>query len=76
MSEPVVRIRDIAYVRLRVPDLDAMERFLGDFGLVRDKVERFVASNADYQTNRFELSSEKREEIARRWAGYIAQHGY
>lgn len=35
MPEPIVRIRDIAYVRLRVPDLDAMERFLVDFGLVR-----------------------------------------
>ena len=35
MADPVVRIRDLAYVRLRVPDLDAMERYLGDFGLAR-----------------------------------------
>ncbi|HVV92729.1 MAG TPA: hypothetical protein VHD15_04845 [Hyphomicrobiales bacterium] len=30
-----IRIADIAWPRLRVPDLDAMERFLTDFGLVR-----------------------------------------
>jgi len=33
MTEPVVKIRDIAYVRLRVPDLDAMEKYLLDFGM-------------------------------------------
>ncbi|HEY2773793.1 MAG TPA: VOC family protein [Candidatus Binatia bacterium] len=33
MSEPVVKIRDIAYVRLRVPDLDRMEAYLLDFGM-------------------------------------------
>ncbi|MFN2427576.1 MAG: VOC family protein [Candidatus Binatia bacterium] len=35
MTEPVLRIRDIAYVRLRVPDLDVMENYLVDFGMQR-----------------------------------------
>src|SRR3990172_8909763 len=30
----MIRVRDIAFVRFGAPDLDAMERFLTDFGLV------------------------------------------
>jgi catechol 2,3-dioxygenase-like lactoylglutathione lyase family enzyme len=32
---PVIKVRDIAYGRLRAPDLDAMEAFLTDFGMTR-----------------------------------------
>jgi len=35
MKQPVARIRDIAWVRLRVPDLDRMEEYLRDFGMER-----------------------------------------
>ncbi len=35
MTQPVVKIRDLAYVRLRVPDLDKMETYLSDFGMTR-----------------------------------------
>jgi len=35
MKDPIVRIRDIAWVRLRVPDLDRMEAYLRDFGMER-----------------------------------------
>ena len=31
----VIRIKDIAHVRFSAPDLDAMEAFLCEFGLVR-----------------------------------------
>jgi catechol 2,3-dioxygenase-like lactoylglutathione lyase family enzyme len=31
----IIRIEDIAHVRFHAPDLDAMETFLGEFGLVR-----------------------------------------
>lgn len=31
---PIIKATDIAYVRLRAPDLDAMEEFLSDFGLI------------------------------------------
>ena len=37
-SQTGIKIHDIAYTRLRAPDLDVMEQFLLDFGLVR--VER------------------------------------
>lgn len=32
---PVVKVQDIAFGRLRAPDLDAMEEFLTDFGMIR-----------------------------------------
>ena len=35
MTTPRTRVRDIAFVRLAVPDLDVMETYLTDFGLVR-----------------------------------------
>ena len=30
-----IKIQDIAYVRFGAPDLDSMEAFLGEFGMVR-----------------------------------------
>ena len=37
MGEPMalIKVRDLAWVRLRAPDLDAMEEFLTHFGLTR-----------------------------------------
>jgi catechol 2,3-dioxygenase-like lactoylglutathione lyase family enzyme len=35
MIEPIIRVADIAWIRLRSPDLDLAERYLTDFGLVR-----------------------------------------
>ncbi len=32
---PVIKVRDIAHARLQAPDLDTMEEFLTDFGLIR-----------------------------------------
>ena len=33
MDEPIIRARDLAYVRVQAPDLGAGEKFLTDFGL-------------------------------------------
>jgi catechol 2,3-dioxygenase-like lactoylglutathione lyase family enzyme len=35
VNEPIIRVADIAWIRLRSPDLDIAERYLTDFGLVR-----------------------------------------
>jgi len=35
MTMPVIKVRELAYGRLRAPDLDAMEEFLTHFGLTR-----------------------------------------
>lgn len=32
---PTIKVTDIAYVRVRVPDLDRAEQFFSDFGLTR-----------------------------------------
>jgi catechol 2,3-dioxygenase-like lactoylglutathione lyase family enzyme len=32
---PLIKVQDLAYARLRAPDLDAMEEFLTHFGLIR-----------------------------------------
>ncbi|WP_158601896.1 catechol 2,3-dioxygenase [Pararobbsia silviterrae] len=37
MTPRGIKISDIAYVRLRAPDLDTMEQFLLDFGMVRSE---------------------------------------
>lgn len=34
---PIIKVRDIAYGRLRAPDLDEMEEFLTEFGMVRSE---------------------------------------
>jgi catechol 2,3-dioxygenase-like lactoylglutathione lyase family enzyme len=34
MTEPIIRVQDIAWIRLRCPDLDLQEEFLRAFGLV------------------------------------------
>ena len=49
---PVIKVRDLAYGRLRAPDLDAMEEFLTHFGMIRaariydgpDEVHRMVVA--------------------------------
>lgn len=33
MTQPIVRVVDIAFVRYRTPDLDVMQQFLADFGM-------------------------------------------
>ena len=32
---PIIKVREMAYPRLQVPDLDRMEAYLMDFGMVR-----------------------------------------
>jgi catechol 2,3-dioxygenase-like lactoylglutathione lyase family enzyme len=35
MAEPIIKVSDVAFPRFRAPDLDAMEGFLGIFGMQR-----------------------------------------
>ena len=34
-TAPIVKVHDVAFPRLQVPDLDQMEAYLMDFGMVR-----------------------------------------
>ena len=49
---------------------------LGDFEHVRQKLQDYVGSQKNYQTNRHELEPEITAQIARRWSGYIEKYGY
>jgi omega-hydroxy-beta-dihydromenaquinone-9 sulfotransferase len=49
---------------------------LGEFDSVLPAVEAYVAEMEGYQTNRYELSAEQRNQVTRRWAGFIRQYGY
>jgi hypothetical protein len=49
---------------------------LGEFDRLRPRLERYLAEQADYQTNRYQLTPELRAEIGRRWGAVIARYGY
>jgi hypothetical protein len=49
---------------------------LGDFETVRPRLEQYLASVAGYETNRYEITPELRDEITRRWGHVIRQYGY
>ncbi len=46
------------------------------FEQVRPLVQAYAAKNAGYKKNKFSLSPETRERIARRWGPFISQYGY
>jgi len=49
---------------------------LGEFEKVLPELEKFLASQAGYQRNRYEIPPETRAEIARRWGAFIQKYGY
>ncbi|HJT31333.1 MAG TPA: sulfotransferase [Pirellulales bacterium] len=49
---------------------------LDEFDKVLPQLVKYVAAAEGYRTNRYELSPELREQVTRRWAGFIRQYGY
>jgi LPS sulfotransferase NodH len=49
---------------------------LGGFDLVRPRLERSLAENARYETNRYDLDPDRLREIERRWDAVIRRYGY
>jgi hypothetical protein len=49
---------------------------LGDFGRIAGKLEVYRQRTKDYQTNRFELGTDMRSEIDRRWGPFTRRYGY
>jgi hypothetical protein len=49
---------------------------LGEFDKVRPRLEAYAAEHAGYETNRYTLAPERRDEITRRWGKVIRQYGY
>jgi hypothetical protein len=49
---------------------------LGDFEAARPGVEEYAQRTAGYRPNRHELPESTREQVATRWAAYLAKYGY
>src|SRR6185437_750906 len=49
---------------------------LGQFENILPALEQYVANTEGYQTNKYELSDEAREQVARRWGGFMRRYGY
>ncbi len=78
---PPSRFSEVRYEDLVKDPVGQMRRIyreleLGEFDKVLPALEEFVKSQADYKKNRYELTPALREEIGRRWCGYISKYGY
>lgn len=49
---------------------------LGEFETALPALEQYVAGTRGYQTNKYELTPEMREQVCRRWADFIHAYGY
>jgi omega-hydroxy-beta-dihydromenaquinone-9 sulfotransferase len=49
---------------------------LGEFEAARPAIEDYFAAQKDYKTNRYQITPERRAEIAARWSDYIQRYGY
>jgi hypothetical protein len=49
---------------------------LEGFEQARPAIEEYAAENDDYRPNRHELDTQTRDEITRRWSGYIQKYDY
>jgi hypothetical protein len=65
-------------VRDPVGQLEAMYHHLGLGGFVemRPRLQRYLKTVAGYETNRYQLTPELREQISRRWDRIICRYGY
>jgi LPS sulfotransferase NodH len=78
---PAGHVVDLAYEDLVADPIKHVERIystlaLGDFEPLRSKLEAFVASQKDYQTNRHQVEPALREQIHSRWSRYFERYGY
>lgn len=65
VSDPLGQVRTI-YERLNLPG----------FAELQPKLEKHLAQQGHYQTNRYEMAPERRAEITRRWGDVIRRYGY
>jgi hypothetical protein len=75
------RFHELRYEELVRDPLGQMENLykrleLSGFDEMSLHLESFLARNANYETNKFQLSTEKRDEITERWGDVIRHYGY
>lgn len=81
LTVPHGQLCEIRYEDLVARPLEIMRRVydeieLGGFETVRPKLDAYFAAKADYKTNKYSLSPQWRDAVARRWAGYAERFGY
>jgi omega-hydroxy-beta-dihydromenaquinone-9 sulfotransferase len=75
------RFHELRYEDLIDDPIGEMEKLysqlgLGSFDEYVPRLKEYLADNADYQTNHYELTPEQEEEIERRWGSVIHRYGY
>ena len=75
------RLSEVSYEALVADPIGEMRRIyeeleLGEFDKLLPALEEYVARQAGYKRNRYEISLETRAEIARRWSSFIHKYGY
>lgn len=74
-------LAEVRYEDLVQDPIGQMRRIYDDLQLggwegVAPRLEEYVASQADYKPNRYQISPEMRAKVNERWAGYIQKYGY
>lgn len=78
---PPGHLCEVRYEDLVADPLATMEQAyarlgLGDFAMARPAVVAYLAAIDGYQANRYELSAELKDQIARRWGWFSNRYGY
>jgi hypothetical protein len=72
---------EVRYEDLVADPIGQMQRVYEELALdgfeeARPALTRHMEGKAGYKKNRYEIAPELREEISRRWSGYIQKYGY
>jgi len=75
------RFSEVSYEQLVADPVGQMRRIyeeldLGEFDALQPRLEQYVAGHANYQRNRWELSPELRDRIAKHWGWFSERYGY
>ena len=75
------RFHELHYETLIKDPLGQMEAVyetleLDGFAAYRPRLEDYLRQNAGYETNKYQLSREDREEVTQRWGDVIKRYGY
>ncbi|MDB5312882.1 MAG: Sulfotransferase domain protein [Gemmataceae bacterium] len=78
---PAGRFHELRYESLVKDPVAEMRKVYAGIGLdgyeeYRPKLENYLAKNAGYETNKYQLPDADREEINRRWGDVIRRYGY